>query len=200
MTPENETLAMFQVAMQKEIAKEENGITERFSSPDQLGVARTAYMDSGIVNLNNVAAGLLPGQEIGGFGTTIYQPKRSDPTIERIFGEKRYTEKPQESFDSTKVKIEYLENKVDVLMKMLANKVADKPLDTPVDESKAEAINEMFDTTKPEKTKSDLFKEQVNQMTYQELIELAKNLPVKLERGMKKEDLLNAILDTQNKG
>jgi hypothetical protein len=65
-----------------------------------------------------------PGQRVGGRGTTIYNPLRSDPRVEAVLGELRYKAKPREDTpDALKLKMAQQQEAFNVQIAALTAKV-----------------------------------------------------------------------------
>jgi len=83
------------------------------------------FIDRAVSSLNVDSRGLKPGQHIGHYGTTIYNPLRSSKEVEEVLGIQEYNPAIEpKSPDQMRIKQVELENQVDTLNKQVTILVA----------------------------------------------------------------------------
>lgn len=179
-----DTVAAYAKALEMEKGKGEDGLGSLLS-PTEMGIRQTATSDVP-PDFEEIMSKVLPGQYVVGNGSTIYNPNRSDPRVERIYGEKRYKVKvPDNSPEKMQNTIVELTNKVNMLTSMVAGQPVPQPIKTK-EEIAEEAQGGM--------TEADF-----NAMKYQDLVHLAKSLGLPLVRNISKEACIKLILDAKNR-
>lgn len=177
------TTDAFAAALAQESQK---GLGDRVTlSPTELGVRQTATMDMP-PDYENIMENLLPGQNVVGNGSTIYNPNRSDPRVERILGEARYkAKKPENSVETMQAKMIEMQNQVAILTAVISNKPVPEPIKT--EEQQAE------------EKQGGITEAELNAMNYQSVVKLAKSLALPISRNISKVDCIKLILDKKNR-
>jgi len=115
---------------------------------------------------------------------TVFNLLRSDPRVEAVLGEAKYTEKVEEkSVPQLQGRIEDLESKLNVLVGFIQGlKGADAGTPAPVQ------------ATTPSEPKKDI-RAELGELNYQDLRHKAKELDLNIPRNAKKADIIEEILN-----
>ncbi len=173
---ELETTTAYALALQQET---QSAMADKVTlSPTQLGVKSRQTMDE---MPENDEAKYAAGQFSTNNGSTIYNPLRSYPRVERILGEARYKSKKTENSPEVMAnKLIEMQNKLDMLTALATGKPTPAPIKT------ADEI--------AEEKQGGITEAELQAMKFQNVVKLAKSLAIPGLKGIGKEECIKKIL------
>jgi len=139
--------------------------------------------DMTIASPSKTKGASMPGEFIGGRGTTVYNPLRSDPRVEAILGKEKYNPKaPEDTPQALKLELEALKNKLESMTQIMGARLTDTPQKISV-------------SVEDVKTDDEPNSRGIEDFSMLELREVAKASNIKVPVGTKKVDLIKQLQD-----